>query len=95
MDYEKLYNELKEKHDTLVTTFETFQETSKKEKEDLQKEYDTFKETSGKEITDLKNANVSLYLQIPKEPTKEQTAQTPQETKVTCDDIIKKLGGTN
>lgn len=93
MDYEKLYNELKEQHDTLVTTFNTFKETSTKEKETLQKEYDTFKETTGQEITDLKNANVSLYLQVSKEPTNEQTTPPPQETKVTCDDIIKNLGG--
>lgn len=93
MDYEKLYKELKEKHDTMVTTFETFKETSKKEKEDLQKEYDTFKETSDKEITDLKNANVSLYLQVSKEPSKEQTQAPPQENNISCDDIIKKLGG--
>lgn len=93
MDYEKLYKELKEQHDTMVTTFETFKETSQKEKEDLQKEYDTFKETSDKEITDLKNANVSLYLQVSKEPSKEQTPPPPQEKNISCDDIIKKLGG--
>ena len=92
MDYEKLYKELKEKHDTLVTTFNTFKETSEKEKETLQKEYDTFKETTGQEITDLKNANVSLYLQVSKEPTQE-TTPPPQETKVSCVDIIKNLGG--
>lgn len=95
MDYEKMYNELKEKHDTLVTTFNTFKETSEQEKKTLQEEYDKHKETTSKEITDLKNANVSLYLQIPKEPTKEQTEQPPQENNISCDDIIKKLGGTN
>lgn len=94
MDYEKLYNELKEKHDTLVTTFETFKETSEQEKQTLKEEYEGYKDKTEKEITDLKNANVSLYLQVSKEPNPGQTPP-PQETKVTCDDIIKKLGGTN
>lgn len=93
MDYEKLYNELKEKHDTLVTTFNTFKETTEKEKQTLKDEYEGYKGKTEKEITDLKNANVSLYLQVSKEPTKEQTTPPPQETKVSCDDIIKNLGG--
>lgn len=95
MDYEKMYNEMKEKYETLNTTFNTFKETSEQEKKTLQEEYNTHKETTEKEITDLKNANVSLYLQVAKKPTEEQTTPPPQETKVTCDDIIKKLGGTN
>lgn len=93
MDYEKLYNELLEKFNTLDTTFKTYQETSEKEKNTLKEEYETYKETSSKEITDLKNANVSLYLQVSKEPQPNQTTPPPQETKVSCDDIIKNLGG--
>ena len=93
MDYEKLYNELKEQHETLTTTFETFQETSKKEKEELENKYTKLETESLTKINELQQANVNLFLQIPKEPQPNQTP-TPQEEKTTtCDDIIKNLGG--
>lgn len=91
MDYEKLYNELKEQYETLTTTFETFQETSKKEKEELETKYTKLETDSSTKINELQQANVNLFLQIPKEP---QPTPTPQEEKITtCDDIIKNLGG--
>lgn len=91
MDYEKLYNELKEKHDTIVTTFENFKQTSEKEKEELETKYTKLETESSTKINELQQANVNLFLQIPKEP---QPNQTPQEEKTTtCDDIIKNLGG--
>ena len=91
MDYEKLYNDLKEQHDTIVTTFETFKETSQKEKEDLETKYNKLNEESETKIQELQQANINLYLKIPqKQP---DPSPTPQENKITCDDIIKDLGG--
>lgn len=91
MDYEKMYKELKEQHDTIVTTFETFKETTSKEKEELETKYNKLSEESETKIQELQQANINLYLKIPqKQP---ETTPPPQETKVTCDDIIKDLGG--
>lgn len=95
MDYEKLYNELKVKHETLETTFENFKDTSTKDLEKLKKEYDEYKTTSSEEIDKFKKANIELYLQIPKKEQEEIKEPTPQETKVTCDDIINDLMGGN
>ncbi len=92
-DYEKMYNDLKEKYDNETTTFNTYKEQIEKEKETLQSDYNKLKEESEKEINDLKQANISLFLQIPKEPTKEQTPKTQEDKKTTCDDIIKIFGG--
>ena len=91
MNYEEEYKKLKEQHDTLVTTFETFQETSKKEKEELETKYTTLETESTTKINELQQANVNLFLQIPKEPQQIQTP--PPEEKTSCDDIIKNLGG--
>lgn len=93
MDYEKLYKELKEQHDTLVTTFDTFKETNTKEKTDLETKLSDLQKESENKIQELQQANINLYLKIPqKQP---DPTPTPQETKITCDDIIKDLGGKN
>lgn len=91
MDYEKMYKELKEQHDTIVTTFETFKETTSKEKEELETKYNKLSEESETKIQELQQANINLYLKIPqKQP---ETTPPPQDIKITCDDIIKDLGG--
>ena len=91
MDYEKLYKELKEQHDTIVTTFETFKETTSKEKNELETKLSDLQTESETKIQELQQANINLYLKIPqKQP---ETTPTPQENKITCDDIIKDLGG--
>lgn len=91
MDYEKMYKELKEQHDTMVTTFKSFKETSQKEKEELETKYQTLETESKNKIDELQQANINLYLKIPQKPT--ETTPPPQENKITCDDIIKDLGG--
>lgn len=93
MDYEKMYNDLKQEHDTLTTTFNNYKETTEKEKTNLQNDLTKLKEESEKEITDLKQANISLYLKIPQEPRDDQKPKETQDKKTTCDDIIKMLGG--
>ena len=91
MDYEKMYNELKEQHDTIVTTFENFKQTSEKEKIELETKLSDLQNETETKIQELQQANINLYLKIPqKQP---ETTPPPQENKITCDDIIKDLGG--
>lgn len=91
MDYEKLYKELKEQHDTLVTTFDTFKETTTKEKTELETKLSDLTKESETKIQELQQANINLYLKIPqKQP---ETTPPPQEKTTSCDDIIKTLGG--
>lgn len=91
MDYEKLYKELKEQHDTIVTTFENFKQNSEKEKTDLETKLSDLQTESETKIQELQQANINLYLKIPqKQP---ETTPPPQEKTTSCDDIIKTLGG--
>lgn len=92
MDYEKLYNELKEQHKNLQTTFDTYKENTDKEKEDLNTKLTELQTTSTQEIDKLKQANIDLFLRIPKEPP-QQTPPPQEEKTTTCDDVIKELGG--
>lgn len=91
MDYEKLYNELKIEHQNLQTTFDTYKENTDKEKTDLETKLTDLQTKSNEEIDKLKQANIDLFLRIPKEPP--QTTSTTQEKTTTCDDVIKELGG--
>lgn len=91
MNYEEEYLKLKKEYDTLNTTFTNFKETLESEKTDLENKYNTLKTESETKITELQQANIDLYLKIPqKQP---ETTPTAQETKTSCDDIIKTLGG--
>lgn len=92
MDYEKLYNELKVKHENLETTFNNYKETTDSEKSDLETKLSDLQTKSNEEIDKLKQANIDLFLQIPKEQPPNQE-HTPQEKTTTCDDILKHLGG--
>lgn len=92
MDYEKLYNELKKEHQNLQTTFDTYKENTDKEKTDLETKLTELQTTSTQEIDKLKQANIDLFLRIPKEPPKTNTT-TQEEKTTTCDDVIKELGG--
>ena len=92
MDYEKLYNELKIQHENLQTTFDTYKENTDKEKTDLETKLTELQTTSTREIDKLKQANIDLFLRIPKEPPQQKPTE-PQEKTTTCDDVIKELGG--
>lgn len=92
MDYEKLYNELKIEHQNLQTTFDTYKENTDKEKEELSTKLTELQTTSTQEIDKLKQANIDLFLRIPKEPPTQTTPPTQEKT-TTCDDVIKELGG--
>lgn len=93
MDYEKLYNELKVQHENLQTTFDTYKENTDKEKEELSTKLTELQTTSTQEIDKLKQANIDLFLRIPKEPPTQTTPPTQEEKTTTCDDVIKELGG--
>lgn len=93
MDYEKLYNELKVKHENLQTTFDTYKENTDKEKEDLNTKLTELQTSSTQEIDKLKQANIDLFLRIPKEPPTQPNTPPTQEKTTTCDDVIKELGG--
>lgn len=93
MDYEKLYNELKIQHENLQTTFDTYKENSDKEKEDLSTKLTDLQTKSNEEIDKLKQANIDLFLRIPKEPPTQPNTTETQEKTITCDDVIKELGG--
>lgn len=92
MDYEKEYNELKKTYDSLKTTFDTYKENTDKEKEELSTKLSNLQTTSTQEIDKLKQANIDLFLRIPKEPPTQTTTPTQEKT-TTCDDVIKELGG--
>lgn len=92
MDYEKLYNELKIDHQNLQTTFDTYKENTDKEKTDLETKLTDLQTKSNEEIDKLKQANIDLFLRIPKEPPS-TTPPTQEEKITTCDDVIKELGG--
>lgn len=92
MDYEKLYKELKIEHQNLQTTFDTYKENTDKEKEELSTKLTDLQTTSTQEIDKLKQANIDLFLRIPKEPPT-TTPPTQEEKTTTCDDVIKELGG--
>lgn len=92
MDYEKLYNELKIENQNLKTTFDTYKENTDKEKTDLETKLTELQTTSTQEIDKLKQANIDLFLRIPKEPPT-TTPPTQEEKTTTCDDVIKELGG--
>ena len=93
MDYEKLYNELKIQHENLQTTFDTYKENTDKEKEDLSTKLTDLQTKSNEEIDKLKQANIDLFLRIPKEPPTQPNTTPTQEKTITCDDVIKELGG--
>ena len=60
MDYEKMYNELKEQHDTIVTTFENFKQTSEKEKIELETKLSDLQNETETKIQELQQANINL-----------------------------------
>lgn len=93
MDYEKLYNELKIEHQNLQTTFDTYKENTDKEKTELETKLTDLQTKSTEEIDKLKQANIDLFLRIPKEPPQTNTTTTQEEKTTTCDDVIKELGG--
>lgn len=91
MDFEKEYSNLLKKYEILQTTFDTYKENTDKEKEDLSTKLSELQTTSTQEIDKLKQANIDLFLRIPKEPP--TTTTTQEEKTTTCDDVIKELGG--
>lgn len=91
MDYEKMYKELKEQHDTMVTTFDSFKTESQREKEEFEKklgEKDSVLGEKDDKINELQQTNMSLYLRIPQG----QEQAKPKESK-SMDQILKEIEG--
>lgn len=91
MDYQKEYEELKKQYDADKITFENVKSELEQAKSGIETEYQKYREQAEKDILDLKQANISLFLKVPKEPTEEQKKQDEPEKKTSTADIVNDL----